>query len=246
MISEAFNFAVYEPLYNGLIFLVDTVPRADVGIAVILLTIAVKIILLPLAYKASLMQQKIRQVTPEINEIKKKYTDKQEQTLKTLELYKKYNIRPFSSVLVMFVQIPVIFGLYWVFFKGGLPAVNTEILYSFVSVPVSAPNMMFIGFFDMAGRSILFALIAGVTQFLLSRITLPKPAPKSKNPSLKEDLAHSMHLQMKYVMPIIIAVISYTISAAIALYWATSNIFAIVQELLIRKHARKLEEQNGN
>lgn len=245
MIKEVFNVAVYKPLYNGLIFLIDTVPYADVGLAVIALTILVKFLLLPLAYKASVMQRKMRTIAPEMEELKKKYkNDKQKQTLKTLELYKEHNIRPFSSILVMFVQIPVILGLYWVFFKGGLPEVNTSLLYSFVSAPITPPNMMFVGFFDMAGRSITFALLAGASQYFLSKLTLPKPSPKSDTPSLKEDLAHSMHLQMKYMMPIIIAVISYTISAAVALYWATSNIFAIVQELLIRRNDKIKRNEN--
>lgn len=248
MIKEVFHVAVYKPLYNGLIFLIDVVPYADVGLAVIALTILVKFILLPLAYNASLMQQKIRAIAPEMEELKKKYKDKQKQTLKTLELYKEHNIRPFASILVMLIQIPVIFGLYWVFFKGGLPEIDTTLLYSFINTVPSTPNMMFLGFFDMAGRSITFALLAGASQYLLSKLTLPKPAPKPDNPSLKDDLAHSMHLQMKYVMPVIIAVISYTISAAVALYWATSNIFAIVQEILIRKYGHKQieQKQNGN
>ncbi len=245
MISDVFHVLVYKPLYNGLIFLIDIVPYADVGIAVILLTVVVKIILLPLAYKASVMQRKIREITPQIKGLKEKYKDKQEQTLKTLELYKEHNIRPFTSILVMFAQIPIIFGLYWVFFKGGLPDVDLDLLYSFVPAPASVPNMLSFGFLDMAGKSISLALIAGVAQYFLSKLTLPTPAPRPDKPSLKDDLAHSMHLQMKYVMPIIIAVFAYMISAAVALYWATSNIFAIVQELLIRKYSNNKEE-NGN
>lgn len=240
MISDLFNSFVYQPLYNGLILLIDVMPMADVGLAVVALTILVKFALSPLAYKASIMQRKIRAITPQMEEIKKKYKDKQEQTLKILALYKDNNIRPFASILVMFIQIPVIFGLYWVFYKGGLPEVDASLLYSFISIPDLTPNMMFLGFSDMAGRSALFALIAGASQYYLSKLTLPTPAPKPENPTLKDDLAHSMHMQMKYVMPVIIVVVAYTISAAIALYWATSNIFAVVQELLIRRGDKKV------
>ncbi len=239
MISDLFNSFIYQPLYNGLVLLIDIIPLADVGLAVVALTILVKLALSPLAYKASIMQHKIRSVNPQMEDIKKKYTNKQEQTLKILELYKKNKIKPFSNILVLFIQIPIIFGLYFVFYKGGLPDIDASLLYSFVSMPPTVPDMMFLGFFDMAGRSVVFALLAGVSQFFLTKFTLPAQAPKPENPTIKDDLIHSMHLQMKYVLPVIITVIAYTISTAVALYWATSNIFAFVQELLIRKIHKK-------
>lgn len=236
MISSFFNTFIHTPLYNALIFLINHVPLADVGIAVILLTVLVKLLLFPLARNASLMQMKMRAIAPELEKIKEKYKDdRQKQTLETLELYKKHNIKPFASILVLFIQIPVILGLYWIFYKGGLPKIDTATLYPFVHSTVT-PNMHFLGLVDMAGKSALFAFFAGLTQYFMSSITLPKPAPKSDNPTMKEDFAHSMHIQMKYVMPIFIAVIAYSISAAIALYWTVSNLFSIAQELFIRRN----------
>lgn len=238
MIIEAFNTFIFNPLYNGLVFLIGVVPYADVGLAVIALTVVVKVILFPLAHRVAHMQVKIRKLAPELEELKEEYKDdKQEQTLKIMALYKKHNIRPFLSILVIFIQLPIILGLYWVFFRGGLPEIRMDLLYSFVSVP-SMINMHFLGLVDMGGRSIVLALLAGVTQFVHSLYALPKPKPRSETPSIKEDLAHSFHIQMKYVMPLIVVGISYTISAAIALYWATSNIFAIGQELLVRANVR--------
>ena len=236
---DLFNTVIFNPLYNGLIFLVDILPGADVGIAVVLLTIAVKLILFPLAHKVAHMQVRIREITPELEELKETYKDdRHQQTLKMMELYKRNNIRPFLSILVIFIQLPIILGLYWVFFTGGLPEIRTDILYSFIPVPTLV-NMEFLGLVDMGGRSIVLALLAGITQFIYSSYALPKPKPRSENPTLKEDLAHSFHLQMKYVMPIIIVAVSYTISAAIALYWATSNIFSIIQEIIVRREVAR-------
>jgi YidC/Oxa1 family membrane protein insertase len=245
MIVDAFNTLIFNPLYNGLIFLIDVVPGADVGIAVIVLTVSVKLILFPLAHKVAHMQVRMREVAPKIDEIKEAYKeDKQEQTLKIMALYKKYNVRPFLSLLVVFIQIPIILGLYWVFFRGGLPEVQIDLLYAFIPIP-DMVNMQFLGLVDMGGRSITLALLAGATQFTHSFYALPKPKPRGDNPTIKEDLAHSFHLQMKYVMPVIVIVISYTISSAIALYWATSNIFAIGQELLVRREIRRLEKKTS-
>ena len=239
MISAAFHTFIFTPLYNGLVFLIDVVPAADVGIAVILLTVLVKLILFPLAHKVAHMQVRMRELAPKIDDIKEQYKDdKQTQTLKMMALYKEYNVRPFLSILVVLIQLPIIFGLYWVFYKGGLPEVQTTLLYSFIPIP-DVVNMHFLGVVDMGGRSIVLALLAGATQFVHSMYALPKPKPRGDNPTLKDDLAHSFHLQMKYIMPIIVVGISYTISSAIALYWTTSNIFAIAQELLVRREMRR-------
>lgn len=231
-----FTAFIYNPLYNALVFLVSVVPWHDVGLAVIALTIVVKFILFPLDKRAKIMQAKIREITPEIDTIKKEYeNDKHAQTLALLALYKTHNIRPFASIAGLFVQIPIIFGLYYVFWKGGLPAIHADVLYSFLSAPNSADvNMHFLGIFDMAGRSFLLAGLAGITQYIQGMLSLPPPPKRGDTPSLKDDLAHSFHLQMRYVMPVIVGVVAYTISAAVALYWIVNNLFSIAQEWYIR------------
>ncbi|QSH39180.1 membrane protein insertase YidC [Candidatus Kaiserbacteria bacterium] len=242
MIVNTFNTFIFTPLYNGLILLIDFVPYADVGFAVIILTVLVKIILFPLAHKVAHMQVQMKELAPKLEELKEKYKeDKQEQTLKIMALYKEHNVRPFLSILVVFIQLPIILGLYWVFFRGGLPDIQLDLLYSFVPIPTTV-NMNFLGLIDMGGRSVILALLAGATQYVHSYYALAKPKPRGENPSIKEDLAHSFHLQMKYVMPIIVVVISYTISAAIALYWLTSNLFAIGQELIVRRRLKHNKE----
>ena len=75
MISTAFNFLLYNPLYNALIFFVSIAPYASVGIAVILLTVLVKFILFPLSLKAVKTQVMVRELEPELAKIKKKYEE---------------------------------------------------------------------------------------------------------------------------------------------------------------------------
>jgi membrane protein insertase Oxa1/YidC/SpoIIIJ len=138
------------------------------------------------------------------------------------------------------LQLPILFGLYWVFWKGGLPGINTTILYSFVPAP-PAIDMSFLGFIDMGERSILLALLTGVTQYVYTRLSMGQRQARSlaSNPSFSEDMARSFDLQARYVLPVLFTAISYSLSAALPLYWATSNIFMIGQELLmIRSRAR--------
>lgn len=239
MIREFFHLFLLDPLYNGLVFLISIVPFADVGIAVIILTIFVKLVILPLSIKAVRTQILVKELEPTLREIREKHKDnKQKQAEQTMSLYKEKGINPFSSFFLILIQIPIIFSLYWVFFKGGLPVINEEILYSFVRIP-EVVNIEFLGLIDVTGKSIFLALLAGITQFFQARLSLPAMKPRTKNASMKEDFARSFQLQMRYVLPVIVVFIAYTISAAIALYWATSNIFAIGQELLVMRRIKK-------
>jgi len=242
MIASLFNTAVYTPLYNALIGLLDIIPGADVGIAVILLTIAVKLVLYPFARAAIKTQLTFKRIKPELDALKEKHSeDPQEHMKAMMSLQKEHGVNPLSSIVTIFVQLPIILGLYWVFFYGGLPEVNLDLLYSFIPVP-DVVNMQFLGIVDMGGRSIILAFLAGFTQFIHARIAIEPPdTKKAPGESFQEDLMRSLHIQMRYMLPVLIAVFAYFISSAVALYWVTSNIFTIAQELHLR---RKFADQN--
>lgn len=243
MLSTLFHTLLYNPLYNALVFLVSVVPFGDVALAVIVLTLVVKLVLFPLSIKAVKTQMLTKLIEPEVAALKEKYkNDKQEQAKKIMALYKERGVNPFSSIFLLLIQLPIIFALYFVFLRGGLPLVDTSVLYSFVPVP-DVVNMSFLGFGDVSERSIILALLAGLTQFFQAKLALPPLKERGEKDSFKEDLARSMHLQMRYVLPVIVAVIAFTISAAIALYWTTSNLFAIGQELYMRKKIRPRYEE---
>ncbi len=219
-----------------MVFLFDTLPFFDAGVIVILFTIIVKLLLFPLSKKASKTQLVIKEIQPEIVRIKKEFKDDPpEQARRTFALYKENDINPFSSILLMFIQIPIVLGLYFIFFKGGLPAINSELLYSFIPVPDSV-NMNFLGLIDISGRSALLAIFAGITSYIQIKISLPVlKARDGSEPNFKDELARSMNMQMRYVFPFIVFFIAYTISGAIALYWFTSNVFGIAQDKYLKR-----------
>lgn len=241
MFSYIWHTVFFDPIYNALIFFVDTVRGGDVGIAIIATVIVVKTILLPLSIKAAKTQRIMRELEPKLKELKETYKDdRQKQAQEMMQLYKDYNLNPFASIFLMFLQIPIILALYFAVYSGGgiaLPAVNTDLLYSFIAKP-SAVTMNFLGLIDITGRSIILAVGAGITQFIFTSMTLPKLADRDVDagPNFKEDFMRNMHVQMKYVMPVIIAVVAYTISAAIALYFVVSNLVGIAQEFYVKKH----------
>lgn len=243
MFKSAFFSFIYEPLYNGLAFLVDIVPAHDIGIAVIILTIVVKVILFPLSRQAIRTQAAMRNIAPEIEVLKEKFKDKQEEQARAIfALYKERGIRPFSSFLLILVQFPILFGLYWVFWKGGFPAVDSSLLYSFVPLPETV-NMEFLSVIDMSKRSVFLAALTGVTQYLYTRLSMGprKPPVVEDEPTFSSDMARSFDLQARYVLPLIFSGIAFTLAAALPLYWATSNIFMIVQELAMGRRFHELK-----
>ncbi|TSC84533.1 MAG: preprotein translocase subunit YidC [Parcubacteria group bacterium Gr01-1014_17] len=239
-----FKVVFYQPLYNGLVFLMDVIPGADAGIAVIVLTILVKLILFPLSKRSIETQFSMRQFQPELDGLKKKYAgDREGFARATMAFYKEKRINPFSSFFLLLIQLPVIISLYYVFFRGGLPEINETLRYAFIPSP--EVSMEFLGLIDIAGKSIFLAALAGISQFFQVKLALPPPAPGTRDGSFQGELAHGMHMQMKYVMPIFAAVAAYTISGAVALYWVTSNLFAIGQELVVRRRLLKAQEPQG-
>ena len=236
MIAAVFHAIVYNPIYNGLVFFVDVLPNHDVGLAVIIVTIIVRLILAPLSRRAIDAQMKMKEIAPELETVKAQYKDKQEeQTRAIMALYKERGVHPFSGFLLLLIQLPILLGLYWVFARGGLPTVNTAILYSFVHVPQTV-NMEFLGLINMSSRSIVLAVLAMLTQFAYTRLSMgprgsqtPVEAVES---SFSTDMAKSLDLQARYVLPLMVGVIGFTIAAAAPLYWVTGNIVMIIQELL--------------
>lgn len=232
MISHLFHVIVYDPLYNGLVYLVGIIPSHDMGLAVIALTIVARVIIYPLSKRAVETQMAMKKIAPEVEKVKEKYKDNREEQGKAIfALYKERDVHPFASFGLILIQFPVLIGLYWVFYAGGFPKVDSTRLYSFVHAPPLI-NMEFLGLIDMGKRSILLAVLAAVTQMIYSRLSMgPRGSQTVTEATLSSDMAKSFDIQARYVLPIIIGVIGYTITAAAPLYWVTSNIFMIGQEL---------------
>lgn len=219
---------------NALAFLVSIIPGGDVGIAVILLTILVKLILFPLSQKSIESQAEMNILTPEINKIKASGASKEEQARLTFELYKKHKTNPFSGCLLVLIQLPIIFALYYVFSRAI--HFDSTLLYSFIHMPENI-NTVFLGVLDITQKSLVLAILAGVSQYLQAHF-MPKPVPSNtpgSTANFSDSFAKSMNTQMKYVFPFIIAFIAYSISGAVALYWITSNLFMVAQQIYVKR-----------
>ncbi|MCC7469540.1 MAG: membrane protein insertase YidC [Bacteroidetes bacterium] len=232
-----FQTIFVEPLHNALVFLVNIIPGHDVGFAIIILTILVKFVLSPLHKKTIKGQFEMKQLEPKIKKLKELYPDKQEQAQKTFELYKEHKVNPLSGCLPVLIQIPIILALYRLFIGGFNPDAHT--IYSFISKPETF-NLNFLGLVNLGEKSLVFAIIAGVTQFLQAKFSMARMNNVDKNDdSMQANMSRMMSKQMKYFLPVFIGIVAYQISAAVPLYWAVNNIFSTIQEILIHKKLSK-------
>ena len=234
--SVIYHTFIFNPLYNILVELFNLLPWIDAGIAVILLTVITRLILFPLSKKSVLAQVKMREVAPLLEELKVKYKDKPDvQAKETMKIYKEKGVNPFSGIFLILLQLPIILALYRIFLHAGFPNIDASLLYSFVHIP-SKINIEFLGLINITEKSILLALLAAISAFFQLKLAAGNvPPPTSDKNSFGNDLAKSMQTQMKYFFPIIVFLISYKISGVIALYWLTSNLFTIGQEIWVQK-----------
>lgn len=234
-----FNNFLYYPLFNFLVLIYNYIPGNDFGLAIILLTLIIRLALYPISIKALNSQRSLQKLQPKLEEIQKKYkNDKEKQTKETLELYRSEKINPFGGLLLAIVQLPILIALYTVFWRGLEPKELLN-LYSFIINPGSI-NAIFLGLVDLSKPNLTFAVLAGIFQFWQTRMLIPKT---DKNQLKSNSINTIMQKQMVYFFPVITIIILFKLPSALGLYWTASSIFSIVQQYFIfRKKDQKTKE----
>jgi YidC/Oxa1 family membrane protein insertase len=233
-IVTLYNEIFYYPLLNGLLFLTSALPGMNLGIAVILLTLFIRGLMFPITHKMIKTQHAMKKLEPEMKKIKDGKQNKEDQAKAIMDLYKRHGINPFSGILALLLQFPVLIALYHVFWQG-IPF-NPEEIYSFLIIPAGI-NESFFGFFLLTEASVVMAAIAAVSQYIQAKLAI---LPGSEGGEKKKDFAFMMQKNMVYVFPFIIFIFASRLPAAVSLYWTAMNIFAIVHEAIVRKQGKKL------
>jgi YidC/Oxa1 family membrane protein insertase len=233
LFANAFNLILYQPLLNLLILLYQYLPGKDFGIAVIVLTLIIRLILYPLMSQSIKSQKILSELQPKIQEIQQKYkSDKERQVKEIIELYKKEKINPFSGLLPVLIQLPILVALFQVFWKGLRPE-TIGLLYSFVPHPETI-NPNFLGLIkNLAEPSLGLAILAGISQFFQSKMTMPKSQRLSSEKTAQ--FSDLLQKQMIYFFPIFTIFVLWRLPAAIGLYWLVTSLFSIIQQYLIFK-----------
>ena len=240
-----FETLLYQPIYNLIISLYNLVP--DMGVAILLITILIKVVLYPLTTKSIKAQKSLTELQPKMEEVKKKHKDNQQQLAQeTMKLYKEHKVNPFGSCLPVLVQLPIFIALYWVL-RDIFVLDKSGLLYTFVSQPESI-NPITLGFFNLSDTSFVLAILAGAAQFWQAKMFSKKRAPKAaKEGGKDENMMSTMYKQMLYFMPAFTVIIGMGLPAGLTLYWFLSTLSTAVQQDIIfrKKDNEKVKMNNG-
>lgn len=234
LITFLFTELLYRPLFNGMIALYNVLPGRDLGLAILTLTVIVRIILYPLVDRQYRSQLAMAKLQPKMQDIRKKTADRQEQSRKLMALYKEEGVHPASGCLPILIQLPVLFALYRVFIRGLEPDALSD-LYPFVSNPGTVGTIAF-SVLDLSVPNAFLAVAAGAFQYVQSRLLLPPKRPSSQK---EMDPMTMMSRQMLYVMPIVTVVFALQFPAGLALYWVMTTILGILQQALLKRRYGK-------
>ncbi len=232
------NEILLKPLFNVLLLFYSLIPGHDFGLAVILLTILIRLLLWPLIKKQLHHQKAMRDLAPEIAKVKQRAKgDRQKESVMMLELFKEKEINPFGSIGLAFLQFPILIALYFVIRRIVNPTDLTTYAYAFTQhlSPVkaiianpSAFNPTFLGIVHMANPNLVLALIAGLVQFVQAKQLMPSNQAQA-GPGA------NIGFTMNLVFPLLTVAIAAKLPSALALYWAASSFIAVIQQQRVLK-----------
>ncbi|NMB70240.1 YidC/Oxa1 family membrane protein insertase [candidate division WWE3 bacterium] len=242
MLAFIWNNILVNPILNGLVALYQIF--GSLGISIIILTLIIRGILVPVVAPSLKAMKKQRDLQPEINKLKEKYSyDKQLLAQKQMELFKQHGINPMSGCLNQVIMILVLIALYNVIRKftlnGTAEELNNGIYFTalkFAEGTIIPTKFLYL---DLAKPDPYFglALLSGLLQFIASKMTIPyvELAEKAaeKTPAKSDDIAMAMQQQSLYMMPIMNVIIGVTLPAGVVLYILTTTLFTIVQNYFI-------------
>lgn len=223
--GNLFNNYIYEPLLEVLKFLYGNFSFHDLGIAIILLTLVVRVVLLPIFYKGAKDQALLQKLAPKLKEIQTKHkNDKEKQVQATMALYKEHKVNPFSSIFLLIIQLPILIALFKMF-SYGLGAIPDL-------------NPLFFGLIDLTKRNLVFVVLAAIAQYWQSKLMIPKSSKLTKNLSTQERMSRQMIFIGPLMTMLFLGVFKFGgnyLPAAVALYWLTTSIFSAIQQIIINK-----------
>lgn len=227
--ANLFNVILHNPLFNILVIFYDSIALQDLGLAIIFLTILIRVLLFPLFHE-SLRQQKIQQsLQPHIKKIQEKHKDNREvQTKAILSLYSEHKANPVLPLVLILIQLPILFALFGIF-NVGITDASLNSLYSFVPRPETINHTLF-NFLDLTKTSIFLTVVAATAQYFQSKLAIA-----GQKPGETQTDAERIGRSLIYVTPLITILVLWSLPAAIGLYWITTTIFSAVQQVVVNK-----------
>lgn len=232
-------FGLYQPFYNLLVWLITILPSSSLAAGIILLTIIVRLILLIPSHKALRAQKRLQEVQPELERLREKYkNDQQKLAQETMKIWKNNKVNPLGSCLPLLMQFPLLLALFYVV-RNGINVSTAFVLYEpLANFDYSQLDTVFLEILPLTKNNlIVLPLIVGGLQFIQMKLSFAKAKknkPDTKKIAGMPDMASAQNL-MVYFLPAMIAVFTASVPAGVGLYWGTSTLFAIGQQLMINR-----------
>jgi len=224
-----FKAILYTPLFNLLVFFSWLVPGHSVGFAIIFLTLLVRLVLWVPNAKAMRAQLYMRSHQDQVKALTEKYPDPKERSTAQMAYYKEHGINPLAGCLPLLIQLPILIILYRVFI-AGIHDIRPDLLYSFTP-HLATVNAHFLGI-NLANKDRFFLpIVAGLLQLVQTRYN-QRLMPVSPDAG---DVSSMMTKQMMFLFPAMTYFIGSTLPAGLSLYWATTTLFQLGQQVYITK-----------
>jgi YidC/Oxa1 family membrane protein insertase len=223
----------YRPIFNLLVFFYDTAAFHNLGFAIILTTLLIRVILYPLFHKGAKQQMLMQRIQPKVKKVQEEHKgDTQKQSEALMAIYKEHGVNPFSGILLIIIQLPILLAFYWAI-RSGLGAASLTSLYPFVGNPGTI-NTIFLHVVDLGKSNFIVIILAALAQYAQARLAIYR-MPGAGAPSAAEKIAR----QMSFIGPLITILIFYSLPSAVGLYWFVSSAFSATQQYFVNRHLLK-------
>ncbi|MFA5821000.1 MAG: YidC/Oxa1 family membrane protein insertase [Candidatus Gracilibacteria bacterium] len=233
----------YRPIYNLLIFLAAVLPAHDLGLAIIILTLLARTILLIPSQKAMRSQRKMQDIQPRLEKIKEQYKGDQSRIAsETMAAWKEAKVNPFGSCLPLLMQFPFLIAVFYVV-QSGLNPDNTYLLYTtYAGFTIHDIQTGFFGIMNLIKPNVyVLPLIVGGLQFIQMKLTMARTNKNKGEKKAPNEMAMATNM-MVYFLPVMIAVFTSQLPAGVGLYWGTSTLYGIVQQIFINREKPKKKD----
>jgi YidC/Oxa1 family membrane protein insertase len=252
-ISKIFSAVFYAPIFNLFVFLITTL-GSSLGWAILAITVVIRIVLLWPQHKMMVSQKKLQWIQPKIKKIQEENKWNQQAIgMKLMELYKTEKVNPMGSCGFLLIQMPILLVIYNIILSIKDPS-NFFHIYDFQSsFDISSINFSFFGMDLLQSGWITWALLAltvAAIQFTQVKLSLAGKKVEKKDVVLEKKKWANDYSQMMpdpemmnkfmlYGMPAMVGVFTYTLIAWVGIYWGTSTLFMVFQQLFVNKILKK-------
>ncbi len=243
ILRSFYRTVIYQPILNLLVALLIYIPGHYLGLGILALTLIIRTLLLLPSQKAMKAQKRMQNIQPKLEELKKTHANDQTRLAQeTMLLWKTEKVNPVSSCLPMLIQMPILIALFHAI-NGGLSPDKQVLIYDFLpSFSLSEINPNLLDFNLLDHSLIVLPILIGALQFLQMQLMMARKNKKGETSVPKE--MESANKIMKYMMPIMLALFTARLPAAVGLYWGVSTCYGIVQQIVVNKGSSKEPPSN--